>query len=67
MHARPIPVQTKVHFKTLQFLAVCFVAVFSFFTLFKQFLETEMTYSQPIIVRNAFPKIRTYVSRHVKG
>ena len=68
MYARPIPVQTKVHFKNLQFLAVtydkevliCAFDVIStevvFFPLFKQFLETEMTWSQPIIVRECISK-----------
>ena len=62
MYARPIPVQTKVHFKNLQFLAVTYdmgvlivlLTLFKwqcFFPLFKQFLETEMTWSQPIILR----------------
>ena len=68
MYARPIPVQTKVHFKNLQFLAVTYdmgvlscafdvvqTAVF-FFPLFKQFLETEKTWSQPIIVRECIFK-----------
>ena len=55
MYAMPIPVQTKVHFKNLQFLAVmydmgflsfAFDVVFTevFFPLFKQFIETEITY-----------------------
>ena len=35
--------------------------------MFKQFLETEMTWSQPIIVRDVFSRIRTYVSLRVKG
>ena len=68
MYARPIPVQTKVHFKHLQFLAVtydmevlnlCFLTLFKrkcFFPLFKQFLETEMTWSQLIIVRECISK-----------
>ena len=55
MYARPIPVQTKVHFKNLQFLAMayymggfklCFRRYQNgsvFFPLFKQFLGTEMT------------------------
>ena len=62
MYARPIPVQTKVHFKNLQFLAVTYamgvlvvLSTFSkrqcFFSLLKQFLETEMTWSQPIIIK----------------
>ena len=62
MYARPIPVQTKVHFKNLQFLAATYdmgvEAVLStlskrqcVFPLFKQFLGTEMTCSQTIIVR----------------
>ena len=57
MYARPIPVQTKVHFKILQFLAVTYDIVFLslsfrrclngsvFFPLFNQFLETEMSWS----------------------
>ena len=63
MHARPIQVQTKVHFKNLQFLAVTYDMGFlrlsipcclngsAFFPLFNQILETEMTLSQSIIVR----------------
>ena len=63
MYARPIPLQTKVHFKNLQFLAVTYdkgvlscvfdvvKTVVGFFPLFKQFLLTEMTCSQTIIVR----------------
>ena len=62
MYARSLPVQKKVHFKTLQFLTVAydksFKVVFSTLTkrqccfpLFKQFLDTEMTWSHPIIVR----------------
>ena len=38
-----------------------------FFPLFKQFLETAITWSQPIIVRECIFKNQTYVSRHVKG
>ena len=38
-----------------------------FFLLFKHFLETEITWNQPIIVHNAFSKIRSYVSCHMKG
>ena len=38
-----------------------------FFPLFKQFLETEMTWSQPFIVRECMFKIRAYVLRHAKG
>ena len=68
MYARPIPVQTKVQFKNLQFLAVtydmggfkvCFRRCLNgsvFFPLFKQFLESEMTWSQPIIVRECIFK-----------
>ena len=67
MYARPIPVQTKVHFKNLQFLAVTYdmevlICAFDviqtevFFPLFKQFLDTEMTWSQPIIVREGISK-----------
>ena len=67
MYARPIPVQTKVHFKNLQFLAVTYdmeVLICDFdvistrvlFPLFKQCLETEMTWSQPIIVRECIFK-----------
>ena len=61
MNAMPIPVKTKVHFKNLQFLAVAYDMGFKdllltlskqwcVFPMFKQFLETEMTWSQPIIV-----------------
>ena len=60
MYARPKPIQTKVHFKNLQFLAVTYnmgvlsfafniVKMAVFFCLFKQFLETGMTWRQPII------------------
>ena len=67
MYARPIPIQTKVHFKKLQFFAVRYdmgvlscafdiVKMAVFFPLFKQFLETEMTWSQPIIVRECIFK-----------
>ena len=64
MYAMSSPVQTKVHFKNLQFLAVTYDMGFSslnllltlskrqcFFPLLKPFLETEMTWSQLIIVR----------------
>ena len=37
------------------------------FPLFKQFLGTEMTWSQTIIVRECISRVRIYVSRHVKG
>ena len=47
MYARQLPVQTKVYNKNAQLLAVAYDM---FFSLFKQFLETEMTWSQPIIV-----------------
>ena len=61
MYARSISIQTKVHFKKMQFLAVTYDMVFyvvlstlskwqSIFPLFKQILETGMTWSQPIIV-----------------
>ena len=54
MYARPIPLQTRVHFKELHFLAVTYymgvlgfafdvVSTAEFFPLFKQFLETEIT------------------------
>ena len=67
MYARPIPVQAKVHFKNLQclpvtydmgFLSFAFDVVYTavFFPLFKQFLETEMNWSQPIIVRECIFK-----------
>ena len=68
MYARPIPVQTKVHFKNLQFFAVAYdmrVLSFAFdvfkmaecfLPLFKQLQETEMTWSQPIIVRECLFK-----------
>ena len=68
MYARPIPVQTKVHFKKLQFQAVTYdmgvlnfafdvvKTVVCFFLLFKQFLGTEMTCSQTIIVRECIFK-----------
>ena len=65
MYARPI--KTKVHFKTLQFRAVTYdmgvlicafdvVETAVFFPLFKQFLETELTWSQSIIVRECNSK-----------
>ena len=67
MYARLIPVQTKVHFKTLQFQAVTYamgvlscafdvVKTAVCFPLFKQFLGTEMTCSQAIIVRECIFK-----------
>ena len=67
MHARPIPGQTKVHFKNLLFLAVTYdmgvLSVLStlskrqcVYPLFKQFLGTEMTSSQTIIVRECIFK-----------
>ena len=68
MYARPIPVQTKVHFNNLQFLAMTYdmsffkvmLSTFSkrqcFFPLFKQFLENIMTWNQPIIVRECIFK-----------
>ena len=66
MYARPIPIQTKMHFKNLQFLAVTYdmevlICAFDvqrkcFFPLFKQFIETEMTWNQPIIVRECISK-----------
>ena len=72
MYARPIPIQAKVHFKNLQFLAVAYnmgvlscafdvVLTAVFFPLFKLFVETEMTRSQPIIVKDCIFKIRTYI------
>ena len=62
MYARPIPVQTKVHFKNLQFLAVTYdMGVLSCafdvvkpvvcFHLFNQCQGIEMTCSQTIMVR----------------
>ena len=67
MDARPIPVQIKVHFKNLPFLAVLYdmgVLSLSFlrclngsvFLLFNQFLKTEKTWSQPVIVRECIFK-----------
>ena len=47
------------------FKRMCF-----FFPFVKQCLETEeieMTWSQPIIVRECISKNRTCISRHVKG
>ena len=38
-----------------------------FFPLFKQFLETEMAWSQPIIVRECIFKNQNLCLRHVKG
>ena len=67
MYARALPVQTKVHFKNLLFLAVtCDMgflsclngSVFSF----KQFLETEMILEST----NHCTRMRTYVQRRVK-
>ena len=54
MYEKPIPVQTKVNFKNMQFPTVTYdmgvlscafdvVQTAVFFPLFKQFLETEMT------------------------
>ena len=68
MFARPTPIQTKVHFKNLQFIAVTYdmgilncdfdviLSTVLFFPLLKQFLETEMTWGQPIIVRECIFK-----------
>ena len=67
MYARPIPVQTKVHFKNVKFLAVTYnmeVLIYAFdviytevfFPLYKQFSETEMTWSQTIIVKDCISK-----------
>ena len=68
IYTRPIPVQTKVHFKNLQFLAVThdtgvlscaydvIKMVVCFFHWFKQFLGTEMTCSQTIVVRECIYK-----------
>ena len=63
MYARPIPVQTKVRFKSLQFLAVTYdmgVLICAFDVIlevsFSFVLETEMTWSQPIIVRECISK-----------
>ena len=76
MYARQLPIQTKVHFKNLQFLPVTYdmgvlscafdvVKTAEVFPLFKQFLETEMTLSQPIIVRECMFKNQNlcFVSR----
>ena len=63
VYARPIPVQIKVHFKKMQFLAVtydmgvlklCFRCCLNWqclFSLLNRILETKMTWSQPNIVR----------------
>ena len=52
MYAKSLPVQTKVRFKNLQFLAVAYdMGVLS--CAFKQFLETQMTWSQPFIGRES--------------
>ena len=67
MYARSLPVQTKVHSKNEQFLAVVndmgflscafgFVQTVMYFPSFKQFLETAMTWSRPIIVRECIFK-----------
>ena len=67
MCARPKPEQTKEHFKNLHFLAVTYdmgvlscafdvVKTVVCFCFFKQFLETEMTCSQTIIVRECIFK-----------
>ena len=67
MYARPIPLQTKVHFRNLQFTTVTYdmgvlscafdvVKTVLCFPLFKQFLGTEMTWSQTIIVRECISK-----------
>ena len=74
MYARPIQVQTKVHFKILHFLVVTY-DVFTLcyrrcpngsglFSLLKQFLEIRVHQS---LLENAFSRIRTYVLRRVKG
>ena len=62
MYARPIPVQTKVHFKNLPYgmevLSLSFLRCLngSVFPLFNQFLKTEKTWSQPVIVRECIFK-----------
>ena len=67
MYAMPIPVQTKVHFKNLQFLAVTYDMGFLSFALtlskrqcFFPFVyaisRAEITWSQPIIVRECIFK-----------
>ena len=68
MYARPKSVQTKVHFKNLQFLAVTYdMGDFScafevvqtavcFFPFYKQFIKIEMIKRQPIIVRECIFK-----------
>ena len=67
MYARSLPIQAKVHLRNLQFLAVAYdmellscafdvVSMAVFYHFFKQFLETEMTCSQPIIVRKCIFK-----------
>ena len=77
-YARPISVQTKVHFKKLQFLLVTFdmgvyVVISTLskrqccFHLFKQFLETEMTWSQRTVVRVCIFTNQNLCLRHVKG
>ena len=67
MYVRPIPVQTKVHFKNLKFLAVTYdmgvlssafdvVKTVVCFPLFKQFVGAEMTCSRTSIVRECIFK-----------
>ena len=69
-YARPIKVLTKVHFKILQFLVVMYMHDISLFTLcyrrcqngsglfslFKHFLETEMSKSPRIIIKQCIFK-----------
>ena len=76
MYARPIQVQTKVHFKILHFLVVTYDVGFftlcyrrcpnggGLFSLLKQFLEIRVHQS---LLENAFSRIRIYVLRRVKG
>ena len=61
MYERPIQVQTKVHVKTLlvvtyhMFFLRCAIDVVQA-VVFKQFLETELSNSPPIIVRECIFK-----------
>ena len=67
MYARSIQVQAKVHLKILQFLVLMYDKGFTLcfrscpngnglFSPFKQFLESEMSKSPPIIVRECIFK-----------
>ena len=70
MSIRPIPVQTKVHFKILQLFMSCNTRGLEgseLSAVFKLFLETEMTRVYQSMIEIAYSRVRTYVLRFVKG